>query len=92
MAHRGGIRKQAGEMTIVPYTVGAVLSRSVASGRNSEATAVPSRSRSPAPASGLRLPDDGAKRGRRTDPSEGDAGDPLKIVARGVDKEDQVAA
>ncbi len=27
-------------------------------------------------ASGLRLPDDGAKRGRRTDPSEGYAGDP----------------
>jgi hypothetical protein len=30
----------------------------------------------PRPASGLRLPDDGAECGRRTDPPESDAGDP----------------
>jgi hypothetical protein len=52
----------------------------------------------PAPASGLRLPDDGAKRGRRTDPSEGDAGDPHDcgrmrcLDARAVGRSESAAA
>ncbi len=45
---------------------------SLASGPSSGATVAPSHW----PASGLWLPDDIAKRGRRTDPSQGNVGDP----------------